>query len=80
MQRAIDSYRQREGLVAKGQMTCDDLAHGLADVDEQWLRHTLAAPPASALEDTTLAMPEARLAADVDAVEADFERSGCPRP
>jgi len=80
VRRAIDSYRQREGLVAKGQMTCDDLAHGLADVDEQWLRHTLAAPPASALEDTTLAMPEARLAADVDAVEADFERSGCPRP
>jgi len=80
VQRAIDSYRQRESLVAKGQMTCDDLAHGLADVDEQWLRHTLAAPPASALEDTTLATPEARLAADVDAVEADFERSGCPRP
>jgi len=80
VRRAIDSYRQRESLVAKGQMTCDDLAHGLADVDEQWLRHTLAAPPASALEDTTLATPEARLAADVDAVEADFERSGCPRP
>ncbi len=80
VQRAIDSYRQREGLVASGQMTCDDLAHGLADVDEQWLRYSLAAPPASALEDTTRATPGARLGAQVDAVEADFERSGCPRP
>ena len=65
---------------ANRQMTCDDLARGLADVDEQWLRYTLASPPASGPEDTTLATPERRLAADVEAVEADFERSGCPRP
>ncbi len=80
VRRAIDQYRLRESLVAKSQMTCDDLARGLADVDEQWLRYTLASPPGSASEDTTLATPEGRLAADVEAVEADFERSGCPRP
>ena len=80
VRRAIDAYRLRDSLVAKTQMTCDDLARGLADVDEQWLRYTLASPLASGPEDTTLATPERRLAADVEAVEADFERSGCPRP
>jgi len=80
VRQAIDEYRSRASLVANRQMTCDDLARGLADVDEQWLRYTLASPPAAAPEDTTLATPEGRLAADVEAVEADFERSGCPRP
>jgi hypothetical protein len=80
VRRAIDAYRSRESLVAHGQMTCDDLARGLADVDDQWLRYTLALPAGAAPEDTTLATPEGRLAADVEAVEADFERSGCPRP
>ena len=80
VRQAIDAYRSRASLVANRQMTCDDLARGLADVDEQWLRYTLASPPAAAPEDTTLATPEGHLAADVEAVEADFERSGCPRP
>ena len=81
VRRAIAEYRSRESLVAKHQMTCDDLARGLADVDDQWLHYTLAAPGGgSGSEDTTLATPEGRLAADVEAVEADFERSGCPRP
>src|SRR5207247_5094124 len=44
VRRAIAEYRSRESLVAKHQMTCDDLARGLADVDDQWLHHTLAAP------------------------------------
>jgi len=80
VRRAIGEYRSRESLVVKHQMTCDDLARGLADVDDQWLHYTLAAPAGSGSEDTTLATPEGRLAADVEAVEADFERSGCPRP
>ena len=80
VRRAITEYRSRESLVAKHQMTCDDLAGGLADVDDQWLRYTLAAPAGAGPEDTTQATPEGRLAADVEAVEADFERSGCPRP
>src|SRR2546426_3408960 len=32
-------------------MTCDDLARGLADVDDQWLQYTLAAPGGSGSED-----------------------------
>src|SRR5439155_790673 len=40
----------------------------------------VASPLASGPEDTALATPERRLAADGEAVEADFERSGCPRP
>jgi len=80
VRQAIAEYRSRERLVANRQMTCDDLARGLADVDEQWLRYTLASQPAATPDDTTLATPEGRLAADVEAVEADFERSGCPRP
>ena len=81
VRRAIAEYRSRESLVAKHRMTCDDLARGLADVDDQWLHYTLAAPGGgSGSEDTTLATPEGQLAADVEAVEADFERSGCPRP
>jgi hypothetical protein len=78
VRRAIDAYRLRAKLFANHQMTCDDLAHGFADVDEQWLHYTLAAPQ-TMLGDST-ASPQGTLAADVDEVEADFERSGCPRP
>jgi hypothetical protein len=45
-------------------------------VDDAWLRYTMAKAPG----DTTGATAEQRLAADVDEVEADFERSACPRP
>jgi len=51
-------------------MTCADLAPGLADVDDEWLRYITAAPPT----------PDPTLATEVEGVEADFERSGCPRP
>src|SRR5690348_10898215 len=78
VRRAIDAYRLRAKLFANHQMTCDDLAHGFGDVDEQWLHYTLAAPQ-TMLGDST-ASPQGALAADVDEVEADFERSGCPRP
>src|SRR5207247_2179223 len=65
VRRATAEYRSRERLVAKHRMTCDDLARGLADVDDQWLHYTLAAPGGgSGSEDTTLATPEGRLAAD----------------
>src|SRR5205823_6667942 len=47
-------------------------ARGLTDVDDAWLRYTLALPPAGTAQ--------SGLAAEVDQVEADFERSGCPRP
>src|SRR5256885_11272644 len=53
------------------QAGCRDLARGLSAVDEAWLRYTLASPSAAASDS---------LAAAVDQVEADFERSGCPRP
>src|SRR2546422_373482 len=81
VRREIAEYPSRESPVAKHQVPCDGLARGLADVDDQWLHYTLAAPGGgSGSEDTTLATPEGRLAADVETVEADFERSGCPRP
>ncbi|HYL56293.1 MAG TPA: hypothetical protein VEU73_12040 [Gemmatimonadales bacterium] len=79
VRRAIDGYRARAKLFGSHQTTCDDLARAFADVDEQWLHYTLAAPQ-TAPEDTTTATPQGRLAADVDEVESDFERSGCPRP
>lgn len=70
VRRAIAAYRQRASLFANRQMTCADLAPGLADVDDAWLRYVRAAPPALNRD----------LATAVEAVEADFERTGCPRP
>ena len=70
VQRAIAAYRQRANLFANQQMTCADLAPGLSDVDDEWLRYVRAAPPAF----------DRTLATEVAAVEADFERTGCPRP
>lgn len=70
---ALDAYRERASLFASRRMTCVELAQGLADVDDRWLDYTLVAPRADVPEDTTLA-------AQVEAVESDFERSGCPRP
>jgi len=63
VRQAIAAYRRQAG--------CGDLARGLSDVDEAWLRYTLASPSVAASDS---------LAADVDQVEGDFERSGCPRP
>ena len=62
----------RQAIIAyRQQAGCADLARGLSAVDEAWLRYTLASPSAAAGDS---------LATDVDQVEADFERSGCPRP
>ena len=72
VQQAITAYRQQASLFASRQTGCADLARGLTDVDDAWLRYTLASPPAGTAQ--------SGLAADVDQVEADFERSGCPRP
>ena len=81
VQRAIEAYQLRATLFTNHQMTCSDLATGLAEVDARWLAYTLASPPA-ATGDTAAAKPGGGhgLEADVDQVEADFERSGCPRP
>jgi proteasome lid subunit RPN8/RPN11 len=70
VRRAIEAYRQRASLFANRQMTCADLAPGLADVDDEWLRYIKAAPP-------TL---DRTLATEVEGVEDDFEHTGCPRP
>src|SRR5207302_1552437 len=80
VQQAITAYRQQASLFASRQGACADLARALTDVDEAWLRYTLASPPAAAGDSTTPATAQSGLAADVDQVEADFERSGCPRP
>jgi hypothetical protein len=70
---ALDAYRLRARRFADQQTTCTDLAQGLSDVDDQWLRYTMTTAQASVPADTGLA-------AAVDSAEADFERSGCPRP
>lgn len=79
VRRAVAAYRLRATLFANHQMTCTDLAPGLAEVDARWLAYTLTSP-AAAPGDTAVATPGRGLAADVEQVEDDFERSGCPRP
>src|SRR5690242_3913967 len=80
VRQALDAYHLKAGLFANQQMTCADLGAALTDVDEQWLRYTMASPLAAAPGDTALTPAQRDLAAAVDGVEADFERSGCPRP
>jgi len=79
VRRAVDAYQLRATLFANHQMTCPDLATGLAAVDAAWLAYTLTSP-AAAPGDTGVATPAQGLAANVQQVEDDFERSGCPRP
>ena len=71
VRQAIAGYREQASLFAARRTACADLARGLTAVDEAWLHYTLSAPAAAGGDS---------LAADVDQVEADFERSGCPRP
>ena len=71
VRQAIAGYREQASLFAARRTACADLARGLTAVDEAWLHYTLAAPAAAGGDS---------LAADVDQAEADFERSGCPRP
>ena len=71
VRQSIAGYREQASLFAARRTACADLARGLTAVDEAWLRYTLAAPSGAAGDS---------LAVDVDQVEADFERSGCPRP
>lgn len=81
VRRAVDAYRLRSTLFTNHQMTCPDLATGLTAVDAAWLAYTLTSPPA-APGDAGVTTPAGGggLAADVQQVEDEFERSGCPRP
>ncbi len=81
VRQAVDAYQLRATLYANHQMTCADLAAGLTEVDARWLAYTLTSP-AAVPGDTGAATPAGggSMAADVQQVEDDFERSGCPRP
>src|SRR5207302_65799 len=67
VRRAVDAYQLRGTLFANHQMTCADLATGLAAVDAAWLAYTLTSP-AAAPGDTGVATPARGLAADVQQV------------
>ena len=75
VRQAIAGYREQAGLFAANRTGCADLARGLTAVDDAWLRYTLAAGSGGGT-----AGAGDSLAAGVDQIEADFERSGCPRP
>jgi len=80
VRRAVDAYRMRASLFANQQMTCGDLAQGLADVDAEWVRYTVGRTPAMLQRDTAKVSADQTLTAQVEGVERDFERTGCPRP
>jgi hypothetical protein len=82
VRQAIAGYQEQAGLFAARRTGCADLAGGLTAVDEAWLRYTLAAGSGGGTGTGAGVGGRAgdSLAAAVDQIEADFERSGCPRP
>src|SRR5439155_21203036 len=81
VQRAIEAYQLRATLFTNHQMTCSDLATGLAEVDARWLAYTLASPPA-ATGDTAVATPGGGMALGRAAtrVEPISSARAAPRP
>ena len=75
---ALEAFDIRARLFGARQMTCGDLARGIARVDQQWVAYS-AARRGTALDSARDARDRA-LYANVRAVESRFDRTTCPRP
>jgi MFS family permease len=81
LQRALEAYHLRATLFTTRKMTCADLGRGMVEIDAQWMQYNLARSRTVSedFSDSAHARDQA-LAHAVEQVEADFERTGCPRP
>jgi len=77
VEQAVGAYRTRAQFFERQQMTCADLAQGLVQLDEQWVRYSLER---RAQPDGIASSRDEALAARVADVERQFSTSGCSRP
>jgi hypothetical protein len=77
---ALGAFDLRVRLFEARQMTCNDLARGLVQLEDQWMAYNLARRGAPATLDAASLERERAAHARVDDAERRFERSGCARP
>lgn len=80
VRQAIEAYKVRARLFADHEMTCKGLARGLEALDAHWVTYSLRHRPAGAGGDARPVTVDAALTQQVDQIEDDFRRTGCPRP
>lgn len=80
VEQAASSYFQRRRDFDRGRLDCEGLARGYAEVDDA--NTSLVLAQAAVRDRLTESDLEAyrELTAEVRSVDADFDRSGCPRP
>ncbi|HEY6853998.1 MAG TPA: hypothetical protein VI139_07110, partial [Gemmatimonadales bacterium] len=76
----VRNYGDRARLFASGQITCVDLARGFAAVENQMMEYGTARKALKRSLDPSHAARDEALFAAVDTVDAQFDRSRCPRP
>jgi len=75
---AVSGYRERARLFDNRQMTCADLARGMAQADEQWTAYNADGRSKAGTLDPERAERDETLYGDVQDVERHFRASGCP--
>jgi hypothetical protein len=78
--RSLAAFDLRAQLFEARQMTCEDLARGLVQIDDQWIAYNAVRKVAPATLDSVRAAHDGAAQANVRAAERRFERSGCTRP
>jgi hypothetical protein len=77
LEQAVEAYATRAQFFEAQQMTCADLAQGLVQLEEQWVRYSLER---RVQPDGIASSRDEALAARVADVERQFSTSGCSRP
>jgi proteasome lid subunit RPN8/RPN11 len=77
---ALNAYQGLAARFVAHQATCEDLGGGMAAVDARWIAYNLARRGTGVRPDSAEAALDQALADAVDQTEANFERTGCPRP
>jgi len=76
----VRNYGDRARLFASGQITCAELTGGFAAVESQMLAYGTARKALKQPLDPAHIARDQALFAAVDTVDAQFDRSRCPRP
>ena len=77
---AVRNYHDRAALYANRQIDCAGLARGLVAIEDLWANYNTERNARIASFDARRATRDQGLYAGVDSVEAQFDRSRCPRP
>lgn len=76
----VQTYQERHQGFVSGQVGCRSLGQSLVAVEDAWMAYNVRGAPEDIDLDAGRAARDQSMYAQVNAVESDFDRSGCDRP